>query len=218
MVEGRKKEKVRVRRSCVDVIVASWASGCVGCSLVRAFKWCEVLWAIIDLQMTPEGQRRQRRPPFCRLGEFPFTGGIHALQSLNHDARLFHTQAPSSSHTITLTTAFAFHSPKTFSHERPPFSPPSQAQYQFTQPGRTPCLRLSPASMARRARNDENGRVHLPPPPSFLSLPDIAHASISSFLHYGNDSRLRVSRGLPGPARRLWRESEPDDALLCRGQ
>ena len=47
--------------------------------------------------------------------------------------------------------------------------------------------------MARRARNDENGRVHLPPPPSFLSLPDIAHASISSFLHYGNKGKACAS-------------------------
>lgn len=54
--------------------------------------------------------------------------------------------------------------------------------------------------MARRARSDDDDddRVHshASPPPSFLSLPDIAHASIASFLpdgDTGKDNRLCVS-------------------------
>jgi hypothetical protein len=44
------------------------------------------------------------------------------------------------------------------------------------------------------ARNDD-GHVQAPPP-TFLSLPDLAHATIASFLpdgNKGNASRLRVS-------------------------
>jgi len=58
--------------------------------------------------------------------------------------------------------------------------------------------------MLKRNQNDDDDVRVQPPsvPTSFLSLPDIAHASIAAFLPDGNDSRLRiseVSRALSSP-------------------
>lgn len=56
-----------------------------------------------------------------------------------------------------------------------------------------PLVKRASSSMAQRHRPD----VEPTPPPSFLSLPDIAHATIASFLPDGDllfgGSRLRVS-------------------------
>lgn len=52
--------------------------------------------------------------------------------------------------------------------------------------------------MARRGRGNDDNDVRVQPPTGalFLSLPDLAHSSIASFLpggNRGNDSRLRMS-------------------------
>lgn len=122
---------------------------------------------------------------------------MHALHALLATTPACFTQGPVSP--ITIPTAFLpipklFHTGALF--RRPPKSTTSCPQPAWTDP----CLRHSPAAMARRTQDDDNDPVHtLPPttPPSFLSLPYIAHASIASFLpdrNEGNDSRLRVSK------------------------
>lgn len=69
---------------------------------------------------------------------------------------------------------------------------------------------------------DEWGiRVETAPGPSFLSLPDVLHYNIASFQSdgsKGNESHLRVSRGVGCAAWNVWGQLDRDEPSLYRGQ